>query len=199
MALDKTVHESSWCKLRVLQEPLLEFRFGQRVFDPRDGLSLFGPFDTDRPGKPANVSYGLISTSFGYTRFLEFSKCLNASVISEATVKNPRLWPVYPGFEIAFQCKFPATPTRSYSLEENSLTQSSRINDPNKRAFDVVGHYIKGIGDLKTKSDEKLDLVICIVPEEIWKNCRSKSQVVAPIGEEVSLEKRKHRAERQSE
>ena len=35
--------------VRILDEPVLEFRYGQAVVDPRDGLSIFGAFDTDTP------------------------------------------------------------------------------------------------------------------------------------------------------
>ena len=39
----------------VFDEPELEFRYEQRMADPRDGLSLFGPFDADLPSVPGTV------------------------------------------------------------------------------------------------------------------------------------------------
>ena len=44
----------------LLSEPPLEFRYGQLLADPRDGLSLFGPYSTDRSSHPKNVVFGLI-------------------------------------------------------------------------------------------------------------------------------------------
>jgi hypothetical protein len=36
-------------KLIHVKEPLLEFRFGQKLVYPRDGLFLYGPIDGGRP------------------------------------------------------------------------------------------------------------------------------------------------------
>jgi hypothetical protein len=44
--------------------PLLEFRFGQKLVYPRDGLFLYGPVDGGRP----EVHYGAIGTPAGLTR-----------------------------------------------------------------------------------------------------------------------------------
>ena len=48
-------------------EPQLEFRFGQTVDYPRDGLYLFGPVDAAR--EPRQVRYGVIGTPISLRRF----------------------------------------------------------------------------------------------------------------------------------
>jgi hypothetical protein len=48
-------------KLIHIEEPLLEFRFGQKLVYPRDGLFLYGPVDGDRP----EINYGVIGTPAG--------------------------------------------------------------------------------------------------------------------------------------
>jgi hypothetical protein len=35
-----------------LEEPELEFRYSQRTQDPKEGLSIFGPYDADQPSHP---------------------------------------------------------------------------------------------------------------------------------------------------
>lgn len=67
----------------VFKEPLIEFRHGQALEDPHDGLSLFGPFDADSPSHPKKITYGVISTKEGLTLFEEWSKILNSPQISE--------------------------------------------------------------------------------------------------------------------
>ena len=47
-----------------IDEPLLEFRFGQKLVYPRDGLFLYGPVDGGRP----EVHYGAIGTPAGLAR-----------------------------------------------------------------------------------------------------------------------------------
>jgi hypothetical protein len=182
-----------------LPEPFLRFRYGQEVHDPRDGLSLFGPADADSPGAPKSVAYGLVGTASGVARLREFAKCLRLPTVSQAASKNPRLWPAFPGFDIAFDCKFPEKEVRAFELDEAALVQASRINDANQRAFAVVEHYLNGIEDLKTKSDEQLSVVICVVPEQIWHNCRPKSVVFEGTGEVVTFKQRKLRAKGQTD
>ena len=55
----------------VFKEPLIEFRYGQALEDPHDGLSLFGPFDADLPSHPKKITYGVIGTKNGLTLFDE--------------------------------------------------------------------------------------------------------------------------------
>ena len=191
--------DPSWQKLVPLPEPSLEFRYGQRVRDPRDGLALFGPADADLPGSPKSISYGLVGTTKGVNSFREFTKFLRFPTISPGAFKNPRLWPPFPGFDIAFDCKFPEREVRVFELDEKTLIQSSRINDANQRAYSVVEHYLTGIKNLRTKSDEQLGVVICIVPEQIWHNCRPKSTLVEGVGEDVTFKQRKLRAHRQAD
>jgi hypothetical protein len=186
-------------KVTVLSEPLLEFRYGQQVQDPREGLSLFGPLDANTPGSPKDLSYGLIGTETGVKKFVDFSHYLRSPVIFDPSTKNPRLWPAFPGFDVAFDCKFPENATRTFLVDEGQLLAASKQSDPNQRAYAVVEHYVKGVEKLKSKTDERLDVVICVVPEEIWKNCRPKSLVKDATGEVTTSEQRKMRAGKQKE
>src|SRR5437660_5007118 len=102
VVVDPVPQTNTWGRAAVLPEPLLEFRYSQRVFDPRDGLSLFGPFDSDSPGSPKNISYGIVGTARGLAAFRDFSKFLLSPTVSAAATKNPRLWPAFPGFDVAF-------------------------------------------------------------------------------------------------
>jgi len=188
-----------WNRVTVIPEPHLEFRYGQKVHDLRDGLSLFGPFDTDQPSSPKSISYGIIGTSKGIAKYAEFSRFIISPTISETNSNNPRLWPAYPGFELAFSCKLPKDATRTFVLQEDALLESSKQSDPNQRAFSVVEQYVKGIGELKTKSDETLHVILCVVPEEIWQNCRPKSFVKVAVGEYVTFDQRKMRAQGQTD
>jgi hypothetical protein len=52
-----------------IPEPTLVFGLGQSVEDPRDGLSLFGPFD---PAQTFGVRYGVIGTKTGIERMCQW-------------------------------------------------------------------------------------------------------------------------------
>jgi len=182
----------------VIPEPLLEFRYGQRVHDPRDGLSLFGPFDSDAPSHPSTISYGLVGTEAGLEQVQEFIDLLRSPIFASGESANLKLWPAFPGFEVAFSSRLPPKPTRKFSLVENDLLKLSRNRDPNQRAYSVVDYYLEGVKDV-LKGDEKLQVVICVVPERVYLNCRPRSAVLDGIGDPVTFTQRKLRAKGQED
>src|SRR5579862_133188 len=60
--------------VEILDEPWLEFRYLQRVVDPRDGLALFGPVDFEEKFHSDNISYGVVGTINGIALFDAFFK-----------------------------------------------------------------------------------------------------------------------------
>lgn len=184
--------------ISVLDEPFLQFRYSQRVYDPRDGLSLFGPFDTDSNYHPRNISYGLVGTGEGNSKFESFVRFLRGATVSQTESGNTRLWPPYPGFEASYGCAFPEKSTRKYELDSLRLEESSRLLDPNQRAFRVVEAYLEGVKDVM-KGDEPMNVVVCVVPEDVFRRCRPRSVIEDGIGESVTLGQRRQRAAGQSE
>lgn len=161
-------------KISIFKEPLIEFRYGQQLEDPHDGLSLFGPFDVDLPSHPKKITYGVIGTDEGIALFEGWSNKINEPIIDESEKK--KLWPPFPGFEVAFDSEWPDNPAWNYSLDKLELINASHHRDPNTRAFNIVSRYLKGF-DIIQKRDEDFNVIICVVPDEVWKNCRPKSGV----------------------
>lgn len=157
----------------VFEEPLIEFRYGQFLEDPHDGLSLFGPYDADLPYHPKKITYGVIGTENGISLFERWSKVLNMPQISEPT--RPKLWPPFPGFEVAFACEWPEQPSRSYAIDENELLKASNHRDKHSRTYGVVDLFMDAFKVLE-KRDEAFNVIVCVVPEEVYRNCRPKSR-----------------------
>jgi len=160
--------------LTLLSEPRLDFRYGQKLVDPHAGLALFGPFDADDASHPKGISYAVIGAPEGLTAFDAFSNVLAGPIVSQEygdpdlLAKAKLLWPPFPGFEAAFATSWPAKPSFSAALDRTKLLEASRLRDPNRRAHAVVDFYVEVINRLKER-DERFDVVICIVPEQIWK------------------------------
>lgn len=184
--------------LNIIEEPSLEFRYGQRVIDPRVGLSVFGPIDSDLPNHPRNVSYGLVGTEQGIAKALGFLNRSRTEIISKEYQKNNRLWIPFPGFQAAFNSQLPAKPTKVFQLNSDQLVYSSNLNEPNERAFKVVNNYIGGVEYIKNSEDE-VDVIICIVPDIVYKNCRPKSKVSDGVGEKIDTRTRRQRASGQTD
>jgi hypothetical protein len=164
----------------VLDEPEIEFRFGQRMVDPRDGLSLFGPRSSDEDSHPKNIAYGVLGTKEGISATQSWFNRLRRPVLTSPNLRT-ELWPHYPGFEAAFSCSWPSSPSWVHEIDRTELLTLARNLDPNKRAFELVERYLSGIRIAK-KRDEDFSLFLCVVPDEIWRNCRSESKVFEGVG-----------------
>jgi hypothetical protein len=159
----------------VFSEPPIEFRYEQPLEDPHDGLSLFGPYDSDSPSHPRNITYGVIGTEEGIEAFERWTQKINSPLLGKEN-ENKRLWPPFPGFDVAFASKWPEKPAWTHSIDRAEVLKASEHRDPNTRAFEVVDRYLAGM-DILRKRDEHFSVIICIVPDQVWKNCRPKSRV----------------------
>lgn len=175
----------------VFPEPALEFRYEQQVVDPRDGLAIFGPYDTDAPSHPKNISYAVIGTPAGINEHSSWVHRVGRPVHTPSG-HDPRLWPMFPGFEAAFACTLPAQPSRVIELDETQLVRDASNKDASKRAAGVVDRYLSGIERIERR-DEQIDVVVCVVPDVVYVNCRPLSRVPDGVGYNPSRTVRRQR------
>ncbi|NDV75337.1 hypothetical protein [Burkholderia cenocepacia] len=153
-----------------LGEPLLQFGYGQTAEDPHDGLALFGPAEP-RTQLPDHI---VIGTANGIELWNDWCAALNASAACVDPARH-RAWPPFPGFDVAFGARWP-NPVRRYLVDAEDLSDASRKADKYERAYAVAGLYMEPTGRL-TKLDARPALVVCVVPDEVYENCRPKSSV----------------------
>lgn len=179
----------------LLSEPEIEFRYGQRTYDPRAGLGLFGPYDADAPSHPGSVAYGLIGAPEGIAAFEAFGKVIGDPVVSHVygdpsrKRKEHLLWPPFPGFEAAFGATWNAAPVWSRAIDREKVLAATRWNDPHKRAYEVSNIYLKAIR-LAAERDETLGVIVCVVPDEVWMSCRPQSRIAAGQGDRPTARQR---------
>jgi hypothetical protein len=173
----------------IFDEPLLEFAHGQKVQDPHDGLSVFGPYDIGRPSKPKSINWGLVATSAGREKIMDWIRQLQNPIYPGKNRRgvdlDPRLWPLFPGFDAAFDCSFSAQPTWYKELDEKRLVELCSNLDSKKRAFDAVEEYLTAIR-LTEKKDEAFDVILCILPDFVRETCRPNAVIADGIGIRVS-------------
>ncbi len=170
--------------LMVFEEPKLEFRYNQQVADPRHGLALFGPFDTDQPARSVALGHIVLGTANGIEKFAAWAEAINKPSTA-APKDNHRIWPPFPGYEAAFAARWPTNPVRSVLLQEDDLLNAARRRDQHERAFEVVNLYLDGLRIAK-KLDERIGAAVCVVPDEVWLHCRPQSHVTNPVGPSLS-------------
>src|SRR5262249_27763460 len=120
-----------------LDEPGLQFSSGQQAYDPHDGLAMFGPFSQQHPSHPQTPAYMVIGAPEGVAAMRRWSEAMNSS-FTVPELRKHRLWPPYPGFEVAFGSPWSLEPATSYELDRNKLLEASRKRDSHERCFAVV-------------------------------------------------------------
>lgn len=175
----------------VLTEPPLEFAFGQRCIDPRDGLSLFGPLSKGSTDYPERVGYVVLGTKQGLATWTEWGEAMNKPWAVADNEKH-KLWTPYPGYEIAFGAKWPGA-LKLLELDQTRLSEAARKKDSHERCFAVVEPFMENLKLVDTKFDTKITLAICIVPEDVWQSCRPESRIHNPIDAGIPKEKKQLR------
>jgi len=178
-------------KLVILNEPTLQFAGGHDATDPHDGLTLFGPYSLNEPSHPQSPTYIVLGTPEGIVFFEKWASLMNkASFISQK--EKHRLWPPYPGFEVAFGSKWNEKVAWSGIIDRKALIKASKKKDPHERCFAVVEMFMEHFNKLK-KLDYQVGVAICVIPDEVWKNCRPQSKIAEPSDNGISASTRRSR------
>ncbi len=176
-------------EMLLLPEPDLEFNYAQRLHDPHAGLSLFGPYDAEAASHPKSIVYGIIGPPDGLDLFHRWSGLIQGGIVHGAEPSRDKnrkkhsderktylLWPPFPGFEVAFHATWPTLHSGKWELDKTKLVELATHRDANRRAYDVVGEYCECLRRAKER-DEAFHVMICVIPDEVWLNCRPQSQV----------------------
>ena len=171
-------------QIKIFDEPQLEFYGGQTLHHPRDGLTLFGPVDSRGIVKPRHARLGVIGTQSGVESFATFMGLLGQPILSEERYSDI-LWPHFPGFEEAFHSVLPREPNWQEIVDFRSLETAAQQGDPYSRVFGVTELYLDAVRRTK-RTDVVCDVLVVVVPEFVWKNCRPKSRVKGAVGKALS-------------
>jgi hypothetical protein len=180
-------------ELVVLDEPLLEFRHGQHAVDPHRGLSLFGPYDADR-NPPGRIRYGVVGTPEGIAAFAAFAEAMAGPIAGGATdedlahpgsarnrLRQNALWPVFPGFSTAFLTRWQATPLTTGIVSAEAIDAARRNRDDHQRVRRIADLFLEPIR-IASERDDPPQVVVCVVPDRVWLDCRPMSRVSAGEG-----------------
>lgn len=152
-------------------EPRLMFAHGQMAHDPRDGLTLFGPFDK---GKVDNFSVGIVGTSEGIRRAKAWLQKINKPVYH---TKSDIAKPLFPGFEEVFQVQINMNLIPAIEVDPSALATLYRYDDNYVRVNEIVDLYITPLVNYLNEGEKLPKLWFIIIPDMIYTLCRPKSSV----------------------
>ncbi len=154
-----------------LSEPTLLFGYDQRLEDPRDGLTLFGPLDE---GKPHGVRMGVIGTKEGVAHFKRWVEQIQ-HFVADYPARTAR--PPFPGFEQVFGIPWNPKPDLVIEFDRQELNEHLYIGDSHQRVYQTVDFFSERILEAKRTQESRVDLWFVIVPDDVYKYCRPQSKV----------------------
>jgi hypothetical protein len=176
-------------EMRFLPEPLLEFKFGQKLVYPRDGLFLFGPPDVS--GDIGAIRYGVIGTREGVRRLRCWVASLNSYIASpkpgpRSREIEPQHVP-FPGFEEAFRCLWPVEPACTIEdLELDEIDKTLRLSNRHEAIHSTVDLYVTRLIREHNRLENPPAFWFVVIPEIVYELGRPRS--VVPKEEQVSGE-----------
>jgi hypothetical protein len=177
-----------------IDEPLLEFRFGQKLVYPRDGLFLYGPVDGGRP----EVHYGAIGTPAGLARLERWTTMLAGFLPPPLPRKGARLIEpqhvAFPGFSAAFNSVWPVKPRSTVAtIDREALAKALRIANRNEAVKAAVDIYVTPLIAAASRVESPPTFWFVVIPEEVYELGRPLSKV--PIRERIQGNVRMTRGE----
>jgi hypothetical protein len=158
-------------KIYKYSEPRLKFAYGQELTDPRDGLTIFGPFDK---GRVNDFSVGLIGTPIGIRRCKDYLNKINKPVFH---TKKDIAYPFFPGFEEVFDVKFNLDHSPEIQIDESSITLLARYTDNYIRVGELVDLYVDQIVSFNKENEKRPNLWFVVIPDIIYQVSRPRSTV----------------------
>ena len=121
-----------------IEEPKILFGYNQKMEDPRDGLTLFGPIESSLP---YGIIGGVVGTKDGLSKFKSYIKALQAPMYNS----NNNTRPFFPGFEAVFKSKWDADKTIFKEVTDSELGRLLYHEDTNTRTYNLVSLYTEKI------------------------------------------------------
>jgi hypothetical protein len=146
-----------------LQEPELEFGGGGRHLDIRFGLTAYGPRDVDSTGTRKRIHLGVVGTNDNVEGLMTWlSSC--AQGVQAKRSRQPNLFPMFPGFQQAFQSELVMGPELCRTIGSSIVDRAIGL-DHDSSVQAAVDLFLTECVALKEK--RSLDAIICAVPPQI--------------------------------
>jgi len=159
-------------ELIYIEEPNMLFGYNQKCHDPRDGLTLFGPYE-----KIYGIKSGVLATKEGLRKLKNYVDIIQKPVYNKDSLTRP----MFPGFETVFGAKLETNNIIFKEINNLEIEKYLFHGNNHKRTFDIVSLYLEKLIDANKNQDENINLWFVIVPDDIYKYCRPMSILPADL------------------
>jgi len=152
-----------------VDEPKLSFGHSQRCDDPRDGLALYGAYDSK---KIFGIRAGVIGCPEGIEKYSRWVRRIHAPVYAP---HNPIARPFFPGFEAVFGIPWDTNPALKIVIPHSEILKKLQEPDRQNRVKQVVQVFADRL--LETIRDEhnRVEMWFIVIPNIVKQHCLPRS------------------------
>jgi hypothetical protein len=164
-----------------LNEPKIVFGYDQPMVDPRDGITLFGPFSRDKIEGQINI--GVIGPEISRQRLIAYLKRIHEPLFG---VEPDIARPYFPGLEAAFNIFVNFNNIKEIDVPDHNVDKYIHYTDGHQRVYNLVNLYADRL--LKYQREEEMPVPVwfVIIPEVVYLHGRPKSKA-APSKSNVRI------------
>lgn len=100
-------------------------------------------------------------------------------------LKLDALWPGFPGFRTAFAAHWQEAPAVAAIIDPHAIAQALLSRDDHRRVRTVVDLYLDQVR-IASERESPPRVAVCVVPDQVWLDCRPLSRVSQGYGERPS-------------
>ena len=173
-----------------LSEPKLTFGYGQKLGDPRDGLTLFGPFSRDKLMGQLNV--GVIGPSIQREGLKKYLRSLHKPIFAD---KLDIARPYFPGLEAAFGVFINFENLKEIEVPITEINDSLKYSDAHQRIHNLCNLFSQKLIKYQKQEDMSVTIWFVAIPDDIYVYGRPKSRIPKS---QLNVRSRLSRKEKQS-
>lgn len=159
-------------KLIHIGEPKLTFGYNQKVEDPRDGLTLFGPFTR---GKHINqINVGIIGPATQRKFVREYLQKIHKPVLNP---KPDIARPYFPGLEAAFDISVNFNALQEIDVTSESIQEYLKYTDGHQRIFHLTNLYSTRLTKYYNEEHLPVSVWFVAIPNEVYQYGRPQSKI----------------------
>lgn len=157
-----------------IPEPQLTFGFDQKIMDPRDGITLFGPFTRNKISGQVNV--GIIGPQKQREFLKSYLKMIHKPLFGE---EKEVARPYFPGIEAAYGIYVNFDNLQEIDTPQSEIDKFLRYTDGHQRVHNLSKLFVDGLVSFHNREEMPVVVWLVAIPEEIYTYGRPKSRIQA--------------------
>lgn len=159
-------------KLIHISEPKLTFGYGQKMEDPRDGLTLFGAYTKDI--HLGQISIGIIGPKKQRDFVKSYIKRIHKPVVCE---KSDIARPYFPGIEAIFDIFINPNAIQEIDIPRKKIDEFLKYTDGHQRVYNLTNLYAGKLTKYLNEEDIPVTVWFVAIPDQIYQFGRPKSKI----------------------